>query len=81
VHAPEYATVSRLARAEGWGLAVVDASETALVRAIDSLAQDGPLCLQLVARARAVAEQRYDARKQRAEFCESLVRARRMQLA
>jgi glycosyltransferase involved in cell wall biosynthesis len=77
VHAPEYAAVSRLARAEGWGLVVAGASETALVHAIGSLARDGPLCLQLVARARAVAEQRYDARKRRAEFRESLLRASR----
>ena len=48
VHAPPAATTSRLALEEGWGLAVSEASISAVVKAIEALAGDAELRLRRV---------------------------------
>jgi glycosyltransferase involved in cell wall biosynthesis len=72
VHAPPYATISRLAQEEGWGLTVTDPSSSALAKAIESLARDGDLRRRLVTRARAIAAERHDLARRRVEFRDSI---------
>jgi glycosyltransferase involved in cell wall biosynthesis len=76
VHAPSYATTSRLALEEGWGLAVSEASIGAVVKAIEALAGDAELRRRLVERASAVAAARHDLEQRRLEFCDSIRSAR-----
>jgi glycosyltransferase involved in cell wall biosynthesis len=76
VHAPCYATTSRMAVEEGWGLSVTEASTAAVAKAIEALATDAELRRRLAKRARLVAAERHDLKKRRREFCESIRMAR-----
>jgi glycosyltransferase involved in cell wall biosynthesis len=75
IHAPPYASTSRLALEEGWGLLVSEATHTSVAKAIEALASDVDLRQRLVERARAMAAQRHDLTKRRLEFRESIRRA------
>ena len=75
VHAPPYASISRLARAEGWGLVVDDPDPQCLYSSLRRLGDDAALRRDLVDRALQMAAVRHDIAPCRAMFYDSLCRA------
>jgi glycosyltransferase involved in cell wall biosynthesis len=75
VHAPPYATISRIARAEGWAEVVDSADPDRLVQAVRRLVEDRAHRRMLVQRALMVARARHDLSRSRSEFVASLTAA------
>jgi glycosyltransferase involved in cell wall biosynthesis len=78
VHAPCYATTTRLALEEGWALTVTEASVEAVAKGVGLLASDANLRRALVERATAIAAERHDLGRRRIEFCDSIRTAREL---
>jgi glycosyltransferase involved in cell wall biosynthesis len=72
VHAPPYATITRLARSEGWAEVVDEPSIERLASALRRLANDKSLRRRLVENALRIARARYDLATRRAEFIASI---------
>jgi glycosyltransferase involved in cell wall biosynthesis len=72
VHAPPYATITRLATSEGWAEVVAEPSMERLADALRRLANDKSLRKRLVENALRVARRRYDLATCRAEFIDSI---------
>lgn len=72
VHAPPYATVTRLARDGSWAAIVDVPSDEHLVAALRRLAKDEPFRKQLVRSALHIARSNYDLPTRRAEFVDSI---------
>lgn len=72
VHAPPYATITRLACREGWAEIVDEPGTEGLAAALRSLASNEPLRKRLVANALRAARERYDLATRRPQFLASL---------
>lgn len=75
VHAPPYATISQLAREEGWAEVVDSTSQDELRKTLNRLAEDTDLRQRLHEKALYIAYQRHDIETRRVEFAESIYNA------
>ena len=72
VHAPPYATITRMATSEGWAEVVNEPSIERLADALQRLANDKSLRKRLVENALRIARARYDLTRHRAQFIASI---------
>jgi glycosyltransferase involved in cell wall biosynthesis len=75
VLAPPYATITRLARDEGWAEIVDEPCPDHLICALDRLANDEDRRVELGSKARTIAYSRHDLAKRRSEFVSALKEA------